>query len=245
MSVHRVFVQDFLEWDTGLAMPQHVWPHTLTRLVLCIWWKEAAEEACSAPPSALPKMSHLESQDPVPVVARKGGGAWAVRRFDGSLFTFCFVLSLSLGTRALVRVIPMVPCKHLSRAFSQKETYLVKFSHPHTGILEFLLTCPLPDHPAYTAGPLLGCGTFPLAHQCGSSVVPIDSNWVGTLSNMLFLEDGRWGLECGVAVLKGEGLQRDYLWTSWEYNCHLYLKFWHCSVFIICRALGNRRYCSN
>lgn len=64
-----------LERDTDPAMPQSAPSHTLTHLISSIWWKEAAEGACSAPLSALSKMPPLESQGPVPAVARKGG--WA------------------------------------------------------------------------------------------------------------------------------------------------------------------------
>lgn len=186
MSVHRVFVQDF--WNGTLTLPCPSMPdHTHLHIWFLAFGAGRLQKEPALPhPKPYPKC-HIWR---VGLLCLQWPGRVGELELSGLmvhyLLSFCFVVSFTCHswdqspgsesfwwcpTNTFQELLP-------KKQTTWKETYLAKFSHPHTEILEFLVTCPLPDHPAHTAGPLLGCAIFPLAHQCGSSGVSIDSNWV-------------------------------------------------------------------
>lgn len=206
-QIQQVFVQGF---RNGTLIPPcpSVPNHTYTLGFFCL-----EERGCRSPTLSLIQNVTLWGSWSCACSGQESVGAWALRRFDDSQFNF-FLLCASfylplLGPEPWVRVTLMVPGKPLPRAFSQKadqlKTHLLGWIFTPTH-WNFRVPDGWPDYPSHTAGPFLVFAIFPLAHQCGSSGVPIDSNWMGALSNMLFLEDGRWGGEDGK---EGEEITKD------------------------------------
>lgn len=208
-----------LEWDTDPAMPQCAPSHTFTHLVSSIWWKEPALPH----PQPSPKCHTWRGR----VLCLQWPGRVEELELSGGLMvhylrSFCFVFSFichSWDQSPGSEWFRWCPANTSQEVFPKNQTtwkkiYLAVFSPPDTGILEFLMTCPLPDLPACTAGPLPGCAIFPLAHQGGSSGVPIDSNWMGNPEQRAVPRRWHmgWSLECSVAVLKGNegaGIKKD------------------------------------